>query len=35
MGALVDVVGNENENTGSFEDGLKTKAFYARFLLID
>lgn len=32
---LVDVIGEENESSGGFEDGLKTKAFYARFLLID
>jgi len=25
----------EDKNTGGFEDGLKTKAYYARFLLID
>lgn len=29
------MIGDEGSNSGSFEDGLKTKAFYARYILID
>lgn len=35
MKTLVDVVGDEGTSSGSFENGLKTKAFYSRYLLID
>lgn len=35
INTICDVLDDDGSSTGGFEDGLKTKAYYARFLLID